>query len=57
MTDDAIVFSEVQRALVDSAIRSVCEARRWFLHECNVRTNHVHVVVTAADRDPETVRE
>jgi REP element-mobilizing transposase RayT len=32
---------------VDEAIRIVCNERYWYLHELNVRTNHVHVVVTA----------
>jgi len=29
--------------------------RQWHLHEVNVRTNHIHLVVTAADIKPERV--
>lgn len=31
---------------VERAIRETCEFRRWQLHVVNVRTNHVHVVVS-----------
>jgi REP element-mobilizing transposase RayT len=37
-----------RRRVVDRAIRDVCEHRAWTLHALNVRTNHVHLVVTAA---------
>lgn len=36
-----------QREAVDNAIREVCEHRGWLLRAINVRTNHVHVVVSA----------
>jgi REP element-mobilizing transposase RayT len=36
-----------QRSIVQQAIQEVCEHRGWRLHAINVRTNHVHVVVTA----------
>lgn len=39
-------LSDSMRHAVDVAIRSVCEHRGWTLHELNVRTNHVHVVVS-----------
>ena len=35
------------RAVVEQAIRETCEIRRWCLWTVNVRSNHVHVVVTA----------
>lgn len=35
------------RTAVDAAIREVCEYRGWQLHAVNVRSNHVHAVVTA----------
>jgi REP element-mobilizing transposase RayT len=43
-----------ERAIVDGTIRDVCAYRRWVLHALNVRTNHVHMVVSAAS-DPESV--
>jgi REP element-mobilizing transposase RayT len=35
------------REAIDCAIIETCELRKWKLHAANVRTNHVHVVVSA----------
>jgi hypothetical protein len=37
-----------QRASCGATIFDVCQHRGWALHAHNVRTNHVHVVLTAA---------
>jgi alanine--tRNA ligase len=42
-----IVLDDARRAIVDQTIREVCAHRGWTLHALNVRTNHVHVVVSA----------
>ena len=42
-----------QRQSIDTAVREVCEVRRWILHALNVRTNHVHVVVSVGPIKPE----
>src|SRR5437660_8884686 len=36
-----------QRAAVESGIRETCTIRNWSLWAFNVRTNHVHAVVSA----------
>ena len=41
-----------QRAAVESAIREVCNHRNWILRAINVRTNHVHAVVSTGDTNP-----
>ena len=43
-----------QRPLVEEAIREVCEHRGYRLLAINVRTNHVHTVVSA-QRKPEPI--
>ena len=43
-----------ERALIEEAIRETCDIRKWSLWAINVRTNHIHTVVTA-DRKPEKV--
>lgn len=43
-----------QRPVVESAIRETCTVRRWNLWTVNVRTNHVHAVITATKK-PEAV--
>jgi REP element-mobilizing transposase RayT len=50
MTEPAVLLTPTQRALVEQTIRAHCEIRKWHLHAINVRSNHIHVVVTA-DRD------
>jgi REP element-mobilizing transposase RayT len=57
MTEDEVVLTHEQRATVDAVIVDHCRIRRWWLHARNVRTNHVHVVVTATSVHPATVRE
>jgi len=42
-----------QRQCADHAVREVCTHRRWLLHAINVRTNHVHVVVSIGEVKPE----
>ena len=43
-----------RRAVIDNAIGETCELREWRLHTANVRTNHVHAVISAPC-DPEIV--
>jgi REP element-mobilizing transposase RayT len=43
-----------QREIVKGAISETCTKRRWQLWTVNVRTNHVHAVVTAPKK-PEAV--
>jgi REP element-mobilizing transposase RayT len=49
-----VKLSTRQRAVVEKAIRETCEIRKWSLWAINIRTNHVHTVVTASCR-PERV--
>ncbi|MGE5596334.1 MAG: transposase [Hyphomicrobiales bacterium] len=43
------------RAGVDAAIRELCSHRGWYLAALAVRTEHVHVVILAANVPPEQV--
>jgi REP element-mobilizing transposase RayT len=52
----AIALNRPQRVVVEQAIREVCEHRGYGLLALNVRTNHVHSVVTAPCR-PEQVMD
>jgi len=54
MKGEAVTLNKDQIAIVDKTVREVCNHRGWQLHECNVRTNHVHVVINA-DAAPERV--
>ena len=50
----AILLTSGQKAIVEAAIREVCQYRNWVLHAVNARMNHVHSVVSAR-RAPEDV--
>lgn len=45
-------LTEESGRVVETTIRAHCAIRRWELHALNVRTNHVHLVLTA-DATPE----
>jgi REP element-mobilizing transposase RayT len=44
-----IYLSPEQRTNIAQSIDEVCQFRGWKLWEVNVRTNHVHVVLSSAD--------
>jgi REP element-mobilizing transposase RayT len=44
---DPFLLGPRERRSVDRAIRETCRTRQWHLQALNVRTNHVHTVVTA----------
>jgi REP element-mobilizing transposase RayT len=42
-----VKLSSRQRAAIDLGVRETCAIRKWELWALNVRTNHLHCVVTA----------
>lgn len=54
MKHASIELDSERRFVVSETIREVCDYREWRLHAAHVRTNHVHVVVSASDK-PERV--
>ncbi|MDX2043740.1 MAG: transposase [Acidobacteriota bacterium] len=54
MKHSPVELDDARRVIVDHAIREVCQHRKWKLLAINVRTNHVHVVVSATCK-PEKV--
>lgn len=49
-----MLLDAAERAIVEEAVRGVCDHRGWFLTAVHVRTNHVHAV-TAAAASPERI--
>ena len=47
-------LNKAARATVESAIKEVCQHRRYCLYAVNARTNHVHAVVSSSSK-PEIV--
>lgn len=56
MTEDVCLLEEPQRHAVEFQIAETCQHRGWHLHAVNCRSNHVHVVVTAANTRPKKIR-
>ncbi len=52
MTEDAVILDVPVRHAADEAIRTVCQYKEWFVHALEVRSNHVHIVVSAGDVSP-----
>ena len=49
---EIVTLNAKQRESTEAAIRETCVFRKWFLHAVNVRTNHVHVVVSIGTTAP-----
>jgi REP element-mobilizing transposase RayT len=43
---DPVILSDDARAIVEASIQQHAEYRAWTIHALNVRTNHVHTVLT-----------
>jgi REP element-mobilizing transposase RayT len=56
MSEDACILSTAERTIVEQQIAETCRYRGWQLHAVQCRSNHVHVVVSAAV-DPQLVRD
>lgn len=54
MTEHAVILNDSQRLLMEKTIREVCQFRHWTLHAVNVRSNHVHIVLST-ELPPEQV--
>ncbi len=52
MPHPEVVLNRPMRIATEAAIRQHCEFRGWQLHALNVRTNHVHIVITAEEISP-----
>jgi REP element-mobilizing transposase RayT len=51
---EPLILGPHERSSVENAIRETSRVRKWDLRAFNIRTNHVHTVVTA-NRKPEVV--
>ena len=44
---EPMILKAKQRRSIEVAVRETCKIRKWLLQAINVRTNHVHTVVSA----------
>ena len=54
---DVITLDAAMQSIAELAIHEIGGVRSWSLWATAVRTNHVHVVVTATEYDPKLVRD
>ncbi|MEZ5346575.1 MAG: transposase [Pyrinomonadaceae bacterium] len=54
MKNAPVLLEQKQRVAVDIAIKEVCQHRGFLLYAVNVRTNHVHAVISAESK-PEPI--
>jgi len=52
----AIVLDDSHRTAVETAVKELCEQRKYHLQAINVRSNHVHAVVSAQAK-PERIAD
>ena len=57
MLGEPIVFNNLQREKVEAVCRQHAAIRQWCILAINVRSNHVHVVVSARSDKPQAVRD
>ena len=50
---EIVILDAAQRSCVEEAVQETCRIRRWDLEAINVRTNHVHTVVSIGAKKPE----
>ena len=53
LKSEPVLLNAEQRASVEKAIGDTCSHRKWQLYACNVRTNHVHSVISIGSKKPE----
>ena len=46
MSSSPVILDAPRRLVVHRVVEEVCEVRRWVVLAVNVRTNHVHVVLS-----------
>jgi REP element-mobilizing transposase RayT len=54
LKNDGVLLDEKCRNIVLNAIISQCDFRNWFVYAVHVRSNHIHIVVSALEK-PEKI--
>ncbi len=54
LKNEPVKLNTKQRDSVEEALRETCKKRNWLLRAVNVRTNHVHAVVSIGEKSPES---
>ena len=52
LQQEIVVLNSAQRQCVEGSANETCKIRKWKLYAINVRTNHVHLVVSIGETKP-----
>ncbi len=55
LRDTPFLLTDQSRPIVQAAIEDHCRLRRWQILALNIRSNHIHCVLSAPDHAPEVV--
>ena len=53
LKSEPVLLNSRQRPIVEASIREVCKFRQWRIQAVNIRTNHIHVVVSIGEIGPD----
>ena len=56
-SEPTLVLTPQQRTCIDTAIKEVCDVRKYVLLAQNVRTNHAHAVISAQQKPEKIVND
>lgn len=54
LKNSPFIFNGEKRKIIDEVVREVCEYRKYHLIAINIRTNHVHCIISGGDK-PESI--
>jgi len=57
LNHNVITLDDSMQSVAETAIHEICRVRSWSVWATSVRTNHVHIVVTAPQYKPNLVRD
>jgi REP element-mobilizing transposase RayT len=57
MAEPVFLLEQSMRPRMEAVIRADCRLRGYELHAVSARSNHIHVVVSTGDVDPDKVME
>lgn len=56
MQEDACLLSKMERQIVEAQVAETCAFRLWTLYAVNCRSNHMHLIIGAANTHPRKIR-
>ncbi len=55
MNETAITLNTDKRMVAENAIKEACNYKGWKIHALNIRTNHIHIVISGYLTEPSEI--